>query len=317
MEKRNTAILTKPWGICFLALFCTLLWGSAYPCVKNGYRLFQIAGDDTGSQILFAGYRFTLAGVMTWLIAAESARKLPLPKKEIWGKVAVLGLIQTTMQYVFFYLALANITGVKGAILSASNSFFSILLAHFFIRNERMNLKKGFGCILGFAGVVIINYSKGGLGGGFSFSGEGFMLISCLAYGMAAVYVKTFAHRDNAFTITAYQLLTGGLILIGFGLVLGGEVKEFTLPGILLLFYMAFISSAAFSVWTLLLKYNSVGQVSIYGFTIPVFGILLSSVFLGENAFTLKNIAALACVSLGIITVNVQITCKGRANRIQ
>jgi drug/metabolite transporter (DMT)-like permease len=317
MEKRDKNILTKPLVICILALCCTLLWGSAYPCVKNGYRIFHIAGTDTGSQILFAGYRFTLAGVMTWLIAGLSARKIPLPKKEILGNVVILGLIQTTMQYVFFYLALANITGVKGAILSASNSFFSILLAHFFMKNEKMNLKKGIGCVLGFAGVVIINYTKGGFGGGFSITGEGFMLISCLAYGMAAVYVKTFAHKDNALTITAYQLLIGGVILIGIGLIQGGEVHGFTVTGTLLLLYMAFISSAAFSLWTLLLKYNPVGQVSIYGFTIPVFGILLSSVFLGERAFTLKNMGALLCVSLGIIVVNAQMTCKGRANRIQ
>ena len=67
---------------------------------------------------------------------------------------------------------------------------------------------------------------------------------------------------------------------------------------------MAVISSVAFSLWTLLLKYNPVGTVSIYGFTNPVFGVILSALFLGEQAFTLQNLGALILVSLGIIVVN-------------
>lgn len=296
--------LTHPAVVCALALLCTFLWGSAFPSVKVGYELFSIAGGDTGSQILFAGYRFTLAGVLTWIISTVTSHRPALPKREIRSRVVLLGLIQTTMQYLFFYIGLSNTTGVKGSIITASNSFFSILLAHFMIRGEKMTLRKGIGCLLGFAGVVVINFSSSGFGGGFSLTGEGFMLISCFAYGLAAVYVKTFAHKDNPFTITAYQLLIGGVLLILMGVLMGGEVHGFTAKSSLLLFYMAVISSVAFSLWTLLLKYNPVGTVSIYGFTNPVFGVILSALFLGEQAFTLQNLGALILVSLGIIVVN-------------
>lgn len=51
-----------------LATLCCLLWGSAYPAVKIGYVLFDI--DTTGAQVLFAGYRFSLAGIITWLITS-------------------------------------------------------------------------------------------------------------------------------------------------------------------------------------------------------------------------------------------------------
>ncbi len=54
---QNTAVRV------FLALVCCALWGSAFPCVKIGYEMFQVEGS--GSQILFAGYRFFLAGVLT------------------------------------------------------------------------------------------------------------------------------------------------------------------------------------------------------------------------------------------------------------
>ena len=120
--------LTHPAVVCALALLCTFLWGSAFPSVKVGYELFSIAGGDTGSQILFAGYRFTLAGVLTWIISTVTSHRPALPKREIRSRVVLLGLIQTTMQYLFFYIGLSNTTGVKGSIITASNSFFSCCL---------------------------------------------------------------------------------------------------------------------------------------------------------------------------------------------
>ncbi len=303
MEKKRN-YLTHPAVVCMLALLCTLLWGSAFPSVKIGYRLFSIDGGDTGSQILFAGYRFTLAGILAWVISSLMQKKPAFPVKGIRGKVVFLGILQTTIQYVFFYIGLSNTTGVKGSIITATNSFFSILLAHFLIKGEKMTLRKSLGCLLGFAGVVVVNMTSGGFAGGFALTGEGFMIISCFAYALAAVYVKSFTDQDNPFTITSWQLLLGGILLIIIGKSLGGQVHGFTPVSSLLLFYMAVISSVAFSVWTLLLKYNPVGTVSIYGFTNPVFGVILSALFLGEKAFTLQNLLGLILVSLGIIVVN-------------
>ena len=62
MSPDKKKILTKPLVVCLLAMVCCLLWGSAFPCIKIGYRLFAIAGTDRPTQILFAGCRFVLAG---------------------------------------------------------------------------------------------------------------------------------------------------------------------------------------------------------------------------------------------------------------
>ena len=62
MEK----LFKKPIVICVMALICCALWGSAFPCVKIGYELLQI--ETAGSQILFAGYRFFGAGILTFLM---------------------------------------------------------------------------------------------------------------------------------------------------------------------------------------------------------------------------------------------------------
>lgn len=298
MEKK----LQNPIVICVLALLCCALWGSAFPCIKIGYEWMEIEG--IGSQILFAGYRFFLSGVLTFALGCLLERRILRMKRENFGVIFRQGVLQTTIQYVCFYIGLAHTTGAKGSIINASNAFVSIVAAHYMIRSERMTWKKGLGCILGLAGVVLVNLEPGGFGGGFRFLGEGMVLLCTIAYGVSTVLLKMISDRESPMTITAYQTLIGSALLIVIGWLLHGDVGVFTWKSAALLFYMALLSTVAFSLWTLLLKYNPVGKVAVYGFTIPIFGVLLSGILLGETIFSVKYLAALLFVSGGVILVN-------------
>ena len=272
MEKK----LQNPIVICVLALLCCALWGSAFPCIKIGYEWMEIEG--IGSQILFAGYRFFLSGVLTFALGCLLERRILRMKRENFGVIFRQGVLQTTIQYVCFYIGLAHTTGAKGSIINASNAFVSIVAAHYMIRSERMTWKKGLGCILGLAGVVLVNLEPGGFGGGFRFLGEGMVLLCTIAYGVSTVLLKMISDRESPMTITAYQTLIGSALLIVIGWLLHGDVGVFTWKSAALLFYMALLSTVAFSLWTLLLKYNPVGKVAVYGFTIPIFGVLLAQI---------------------------------------
>ena len=172
------------------------------------------------------------------------------------------------------------------------------------MKNDRMTKRKAVGCLLGFAGIVIINLAPSAWGSGFSLLGEGFVLICTVSYGISTVIMKLIAHRESAMTITAYQLMFGGFLMILMGILMRGEIGRFDKNSILLFSYMVFLSTVAFSIWTLLLKYNPVGKVAIFGCSIPIFGVLLSAIFLGEQIFTVQNLTALLCVSAGILIVN-------------
>ena len=298
MEKK----LQNPIVICVLALLCCALWGSAFPCIKIGYEWMEIEG--IGSLILFAGYRFLLSGVLTFVLGCLLEWRILRMKRENFGVIFRQGVLQTTIQYVCFYIGLAHTTGAKGSIINASNAFVSIVAAHYMIRSERMTWKKGLGCILGLAGVVLVNLEPGGFGGGFRFLGEGMVLLCTIAYGVSTVLLKMISDRESPMTITAYQTLIGSALLIVIGWLLHGDVGVFTWKSAALLFYMALLSTVAFSLWTLLLKYNPVGKVAVYGFTIPIFGVLLSGILLGETIFSVKYLAALLFVSGGVILVN-------------
>ncbi|MBK5244397.1 MAG: DMT family transporter [Eubacteriaceae bacterium] len=290
-------------GVIFaLGTFCCLLWGSAYPGVKIGYSLFDI--QTTGAQVLFAGYRFTLAGILTLSMTSIFYRKWVIPRKDELKGMISLGLVQTTLQYIFFYIGLANTTGVKGAIINAASTFFVILFAHMILKNEKITRAKVFGCVLGMAGVIIIQLNGAKIDSSFSLMGDGFLLLACAASAMGTVLTRIFTRKSDSMVLTAYQLMIGGAVLILVGLIMGGEITQITIQGILLLVYLAVLSAAAFTIWAVLIKHNPVGIIAIYGFMIPVFGVILSGIFLGEQFLSLRTIISLVCVSVGIWIVN-------------
>ena len=285
--------------VILLATLCCLLWGSAYPSIKAGYALFAIAADDLPSKLLFAGYRFLAAGLLILAAAAPSRRIFALDAQQ-WRQIALLGFTQTTLQYVFFYVGLAYTTGVKGSIMNATGSFFSVLIAHFIYHNDRLSLNKVLGCLAGFAGVMVVNFGHSLLDFDFTLRGEGCVTVAAFMLSAAAIYGKKLSQRIDSFVLTGHQLAFGGLILVLLGHAGGGTLSGFTVASTALFAYLALLSSIAFALWTCLLKYNSVGMVSMFNFLIPVFGALLSAIFLGESILEWKYMLALLLVCAGI-----------------
>src|SRR3546814_20482177 len=79
------------------------------------------------------------------------------------GQLTLLGLTQTGLQYIFFYVGLSYTTGVKASILNATGTFFSVLLAHFIYKNDRLSHNRILWCLVGFVGVMAVNLGVGGL----------------------------------------------------------------------------------------------------------------------------------------------------------
>lgn len=305
MKDNKNTFITKPIGIALLACLCCLLWGSATPAIKIGYEWFGIGTNDVASRILFAGVRFTIAGILTAIFGSMIAGKVLFPQKISWGMVCKLGMVQTVFQYIFFYMGLAYTTGVKSAIINGSQTFIAILIACLVFRYEKLTLKKFIGCLIGFAGVIVINFDPNGLTGGFTFRGEGAILMAAIAYAFSSALVKKYSQKESPVVLSGYQFIFGGIIMVVFGLMMGGQLSGWSLKSVTLLVYMALISSVAYSVWGILLKHNPVGKVAVYSFTNPIFSVILSFIFLGESSsFGIELVLALVLVCGGIYLVN-------------
>lgn len=140
----------------------------------------------------------------------------------------------------------------------------------------------------------------------FHLLGEGFVFLSTVAYAFSSVYFKRYSKTSDAFLLSGYQFLAGGLIMSVAGLLAGGRVTGFTGKSILLLVYMALISAVAYTLWGILLSYNPISRVAVFGFMNPVIGVILSALLLneGEQALGARSAAALAFVCIGIWIVN-------------
>lgn len=306
MTDKIKSKITNPIVVCAVAAFCCLLWGSAFPVIKIGYELLNVASDDYMSQILFAGIRFTLAGALTIIIGSVLSKSFIKVKKNGIYKIPVLALFQTILQYLFFYIGLARTTGTKSSVLDSTSVFFSVIIASLILRQEKLSVKKIIGCLLGFAGVVIVNLSGSGLDANMTFAGEGFIVISALSYAISSVMIKRFSNDDNPVALSGYQFVFGGLVMIAVGVIGGGQIHFNSVKAIAVILYLSLLSAAAYTMWGILLKYNAVSRVTVFGFMTPVFGCILSALLLGENLFNngIKIFFALTLVSVGIILVN-------------
>ena len=297
--------LSRPAVVLFGSLICCALWGSAFPCIKIGYKMMHIASSDTASQILYAGCRFTLAGILAVFLGSLTQRQFLLPTKASLPHILELSLLQTILQYLFFYIGLAHTTGVKASIIEAVSTFVAIFVAGFLFHQEKVTARKMLGCLVGFAGVVLVNVAGNGMDLHFTVNGDGAILLSTVAYAFSSVFMKRFSVQDNPVMLSGYQFILGGIVMAVCGFFMGGHLSGFTLPAFAMLFYLAVISAVAYSLWELLLKYNPISKVAVFGFMNPVIGVLLSAVLLGEkDSLGFSSIAALLLVCTGIYIVN-------------
>lgn len=304
IEKEN--FMRKTAVVCMGAFLCCLLWGSAFPCIKIGYEMMKIPPDAVSSQILYAGYRFTLAGVLVIALGSIGSRRFLHPTKASIGKVFCLSSLQTVAQYLLFYIGLAHTSGVKASIIEALNVFVAILAASILFRQEKLTVQKIMGCIAGFIGVAVININGSGFDMSMSFLGEGFIFLSTAAYAFSSVLLKRYSKTENPVMLSGYQFLAGGIAMSICGYAAGGRVTGFTPASAALLIYMACISAVAYTLWGLLLKYNPISRVAVFGFMNPVFGVILSAWLLGEHkqAAGVRSVLALLLVCMGIFVVN-------------
>ncbi len=285
------------------ALFCCLLWGAPPALIKIGYQEMSISG--TPSILLFAGCRFVISGLMVLMFYLFSEHPdLPdcFRRKGLFKAIFCLALFQTFGQYFFYYIGLANTTGVIASILSGASAFFALILSALIYRLEDMTWLKIISCLLGFAGILVMNLK--GLTFSFTFAGEGMILLSQICSAQSAVLIKIFSRKNNPVLLSGCQFLLGGMLLTCCGLVSGGHFM-LTWTGLLILLILGFVSAGAYTLWGILLSQYPVSRVGIFTCTIPLFGVLFSVLFLQEyEALSAATLIALILIITGICLLN-------------
>ncbi|QIQ21871.1 DMT family transporter [Zophobihabitans entericus] len=300
--------------LALTSIFVNVLWGTPFPLVKEMYvemnLLPSILGDNYNGQVLTAiSIRFFLAGIMTLLMAMCMKQNIFAVSKKQWKDVTYMGLVSTTAAYFFFNIGLVHTVTIKSSILAQASIFFSVLLAHFAYKNDRMNKAKWIGLLFGFAGLVIVNVAKptANISELFSFNllGDGFMLLYGLVAAIGMMQARAIGSTLPVFVMTGWNLLIGSIVLFAIGIFMGGSLSliHWTPLGTILLVFLALLSSVTFGLWYWVVQYAKIGEVSMYKFFMPVSGSLLA-IMIGQDAFTIPLAIGLILVCFGIVIVN-------------
>ncbi|WP_150700225.1 DMT family transporter [Pandoraea terrae] len=302
---RPAPFFATPLGRPTTALLATCLWGSAFPVVKVGYRLLSIPRGNTFLQIEFAGYRFVIASIFLLALTLFSHRSLPTFDRRTFCAVVRVGFAQTFLQYTFFYAGIALSTGTEGAIIAGTVTFFQLGLAHLMHADDRMTASKATAAVIGFSGIVLYHVMANGdvftLGWG-----EALMLLAMFSGALGNMLSKQAAPAIlPVLSLTAIQMLLGGIGLVVVGAWKTGIMPfRFSVQSGLVLGYLAVVSAVSFLLWNNLMSYNKAGTVSVYLLLVPIFGVSLSSLLLGEPLHWYV-VPALAMIAVGIAMTHV------------
>ena len=267
-----------------LAIICAVGWSMAYPLIKVGYGIFEISADDLGGKLLFAGVRFLFAGLLVSAFCVCRKTKLDLKVRKDISWLLLLALVNTALHYMFAYIGLSNNTSGRSTILDSMSGFFLIFLSTVFFADDKLNKRKVIGCVMGFAGIVLINVEPGGnFFENITFGGDGMILLNALCGAFGGVITRVVSKKMNIMSATGYSMAIGGALLVLAGLCIGTSgAWNLQIGGIVVLTALVLISAVCFAIYNELLAVYPISEIAIYNALIPVLGVMFAALFLNE-----------------------------------
>lgn len=269
------------------ALMCSI-WGTTWLGIKVSLHYIPPA---TG-----AGFRFILAGLVMYVLAAALGRTID-PRKLPWNVVWVFATCLFGLNYMLTYTAETHISSGLTAVLFGVLPFFMFFFGHYLV-DEKTRPATWAGAALAFAGVGIISFESG-MHGSFWYALA--VVGAACTSAFANVYAKRHAHNDPLVTLPPSMLLAGIFVTI-FGLFAEpfDRARAFSLPSLGAIAYLAIAGSAlAFFLNLWLLKHVRAWIVGMSALIIPVLAVVVGIVFGGEQ-FGAKEAIGAALVIAGV-----------------
>ncbi|MBR2965394.1 MAG: EamA family transporter [Clostridia bacterium] len=282
------------------------LWGSLFPFIKIGYNVFDIDSSNIPSILMFAGTRFIVCGLIIFLITTLKNKFLkgepaPFPKGRAILDILLIGLFTIILHYAFLYIGISITDSSKTAIIKQLGSLIYVCFAFLFIKTESFSVWKIVGAVLGFAGIIAINFSSGSVS--FSY-GDILIIGASMCTVVAGIISKKILSANSPFWVTGISQLFGGIVLFAIALILGADILAFDLNSLLVFGYICSASTVAYILWNYILSTNNLSNMFIVKFSEPLFACVFGAALLGEDIFKPQYLVAFILISVGIILGN-------------
>ena len=276
-----------------------LLWGSLFPMVKLGFTAYEVVG--TADILLFAGIRFIICGAAICIFSAIRDKKSFVPVKSSIVPILLSGFFAIILHYAFTYLGLEITDSSKTALLKQIGALIYVCFSFIFFKEDRPTVQKIVGALVGFLGIVALNFSTDG----FSFSiGDVFILCASFCTVFSNVISKKVFEKVSPITATGISQLFGGIVLFIAGALMGGSVKFPLDASIGVMVYICLASIFSYCIWYEILKHGELSKLFIIKFAEPVFACIFGALILGEDILKLQYLIAFLLISGGICISN-------------
>ncbi len=284
----------------FLLVVLSLLWASAFFNIKIATYSF--------GPITIAFFRVFLGAIPVVLLCLVKKIKIEAFSKD-WLWFASIGFINLVIPFFLIAYGVQKVQSNLAAILMATTPLSATILAHFFTENEKFNLYKTLGILIGFSGIVFLFSDK------ILISDENIfyalsILLGSTCYVIGGILTLKISKKRNE-NVTASILIWGSIIVFPISIFLEQPWNSTPSPDsmIALLYLGVFPTGIAWLLRFHILKNNGLVFQSQVAYLIPIFGVILGFIFLNE-LITSKVIVSLLLVILGIYLVK-------RSNKIK
>ena len=281
-----------------LAIIACLLWGSVFPFVKIGLTYLP--------PFTLAGLRFITAGLLLVPLCFPYKQSIKEVKTH-YKFIFLVSLFQTAYLYGSFFLGMSMVRGAQTAMIIGSSPIVAAFMAHFLMKNDLMSLKKALFQLVGFIGIVIISIASQPWtdAGMKEFIGILILFSGTLVSIYANILIAKNSGRMNPITLNSGQMMTGGAILLIFGLAREG-VPNLALPATfyMVFFWLSFVSAVGFSIWIWALQHTKVSELNMWKFLIPCVGAVSSWIILKKESPDIFSIAGLLLIIFAVIALS-------------
>ncbi len=286
---------TKDWA-AFIAL--SLAWGSSFLWIKIG---LQELGPIT---LVALRLLFGILGLL--VVVAYNRPKFP-DNRRLWGALAILGIIQTALPFLLITWGQQFIDSAVAAILNSTVPLFTMLLAHWYLQDDRLTLQRVIALLIGFFGVVVLLVRDLDGGTQSSLLGQAAVLVAAICYAFSAVFARRNAKGVSPIVQAFVPLLVADALMWALVPLFESPLVLPSLPiSWLAILWLGLIGSCiAYLLYYYLLHAIGPTRTTMVTYTFPVVGVALGVIFLNET-LDINLLLGAVLVVTSIVIVNRQ-----------
>lgn len=294
----GTVLKEKQVWLAFLLL--SMAWGTSYMFIKIAVQTVQ--------PVTLVALRLLIACL--GLFAVLLLRRIRLPREwRIWRHLLVIGVVNVAIPFILIVWAESGASGLDSGVTSIVNStvpLFSIVIAGFLWRMERVTAAALLGLLVGFSGVVLL-LSRGLGSGGAGWLPYLAVLGAAFCYAVGSAYARRYLQGIPAVALALGQLAVAALVALVAALLLESwSAQAFPLPTVLALVWLGLVGSClAYILYFFVLQRWGATRTTLVTYLVPAVGLTAGILFLNEPV-DWRVLAGGALILSGVGAVNIR-----------